>query len=227
MNHIEKHLLINRGFSGQASLIPYFNEDNNEYLLISIQTAGVYNGKKDKRGEKLAETEDVPYDWCYVYNFQNPRSPLALRFDAGVGKQFKEDMAELVQLFKTELQKAFRTEEYDAQKIALERSFDEKRDALMTEMSAVAEQHDFQVKTTNSGVFFMPVVDGKAVGEEDYDNLTEEQKDTIEKNSQMVQEKAGSIMRELRDLDKESKKQMEQLDYKTGMFAIGHHVNEV
>ena len=73
----------------------------------------------------------------------------------------------------------------------------------------------------------MPVVDGKAVGEEDYDNLTEEQKDTIEKNSQMVQEKAGSIMRELRDLDKESKKQMEQLDYKTGMFAIGHHVNEV
>ena len=177
--------------------------------------------------EKLAETEPVPYDWCYVYNFQNPRSPLALRFEAGQGKQFKEDMAELVQLFKTELQKAFRTEEYDAQKIALERSFDEKRDALMAEMSAVAEQHDFQVKTTNSGVFFMPVVDGKAVGEEDYDDLSEEAKDTIEKNSQMVQEKAGSIMRELRDLDKESKKQMEQLDYKTGMFAIGHHVNEV
>ena len=177
--------------------------------------------------EKLAETEPVPYDWCYVYNFQNPRAPLALRFEAGDGKQFKEDMAELVQLFRTELQKAFRTEEYDAQKIALERSFDEKRDALMTEMSAVAEQHDFQVKTTNSGVFFMPVVDGKAVGEDDYDNLTEEQKDAIEKNSQMVQEKAGSILRELRDLDKESKKQLEQLDYKTGMFAIGHHVSEV
>ena len=177
--------------------------------------------------EKLAETEPVPYDWCYVYNFQSPRSPLALRFEAGDGKQFKEDMAELVQLFRTELQKAFRTEEYDAQKIALERSFDEKRDALMAEMSAVAEQHDFHVKTTNSGVFFMPVVDGKAVGEEDYDDLSEEAKDTIEKNSQMVQEKAGSIMRELRDLDKESKKQMDQLDYKTGMFAIGHHVNEV
>lgn len=29
--------------------------------------------------EKLAQTEPVPYDWCYVYNFQNPRSPLALR----------------------------------------------------------------------------------------------------------------------------------------------------
>lgn len=177
--------------------------------------------------EKLAETEDVPYDWCYVYNFQNPRSPLALRFEAGMGKQFKEDMAELVQLFKTELQKAFRTDDYDAQKNTLLRSFDEKRDALMDEMSKMAAEYDFQVKTTNSGIFFMPVVEGKPVGEEDYDELSEEAKEIVEKNSQMVQEKAGTIMRELRDLDKESKRQMDQLDYKTGMFAIGHHVNAV
>lgn len=58
MRHIEKYLLINRGFSGQARLTPYFNEGGNEALLISIQTAGLYNGKKDKRGEKLAETEE-------------------------------------------------------------------------------------------------------------------------------------------------------------------------
>lgn len=58
MKHIEKYLLINRMLSGQANLIPFFNEQNNEDLLISIQTAGVYNGGKDKRGEKLAETEE-------------------------------------------------------------------------------------------------------------------------------------------------------------------------
>lgn len=58
MNHADKHLLINRGFSGQNRLTPYINEQNNEDLLVSIRTAGVYNGKKDKRGEKLAETEE-------------------------------------------------------------------------------------------------------------------------------------------------------------------------
>ncbi len=177
--------------------------------------------------ERLAETEPVPSDWCYVYNFQNPRSPLSLKFEAGMGRQFKEDMAELVQLFKTELQKAFRTEDYENQKNAIVRSFDEKRDVLMAEMSATAAEYDFQVKTTTSGVFFMPVVDGKAVGEEDYDDLSEEVKDTIEKNSQMLQEKAASILRDIRELEKESKKQVDQLDYKIGMFAIGHHVNAV
>lgn len=58
MAHREKHLLINAGFAGRNRLTPYINEESNEALLISIQQAGVYNGKKDKRGEKLAETEE-------------------------------------------------------------------------------------------------------------------------------------------------------------------------
>lgn len=56
--HPEKQLLINRMLSGRARLQIMFNRENNEDLLISIQTAGVYNGHKDKRGEKLAETEE-------------------------------------------------------------------------------------------------------------------------------------------------------------------------
>ena len=58
MHHIEKQLLINRMLAGRAKLRPMFNRENNEDLLVSVQTAGVYNGNKDKRGEKLAETEE-------------------------------------------------------------------------------------------------------------------------------------------------------------------------
>lgn len=58
MGHMQKYLLINRMFAGKAKLIPMFNVENNEHLLISVQTAGVYNGGKDKRGEKLAETSE-------------------------------------------------------------------------------------------------------------------------------------------------------------------------
>ncbi len=177
--------------------------------------------------EKLAATEPVPSDWCYVYNFQNPRCPLALRFEAGLGKQFKEDMEELVQLLKIELQKVFRADDYEKQKSELLHSFDEERGALMDDMSAMAGEYDFQVNTTNSGIYFMPLVEGKAVGEEEYDNLAEDVKADIEKKSQTVQEKAGSIMRDIRELDKASKKRVEQLDYKVGMFAIGHHIGAV
>ena len=57
-NHIKKNELINRMFKGRAQHQVLINRDNNPDLLISIQSAGVRNGKKDKSGEKLAETEE-------------------------------------------------------------------------------------------------------------------------------------------------------------------------
>jgi hypothetical protein len=62
MRHMEKWLLISEGFSGKSGLIPMLNSNNNEELILAMETTGVYKGakgfKKDKRGEKLAETEE-------------------------------------------------------------------------------------------------------------------------------------------------------------------------
>ena len=58
MKHIDKNALINRMFRGRANHQVLINRDNNPDLLISIQSAGIYNGQKDKRGEKLVETEE-------------------------------------------------------------------------------------------------------------------------------------------------------------------------
>lgn len=62
MRHDEKYLLINRGFAGQQRLMPMLNRQNNDDLILAIQSAGVVRGRngfrKDKGGEKLAETEE-------------------------------------------------------------------------------------------------------------------------------------------------------------------------
>ena len=62
MPHPEKYHLINEGFAARAALEPFFNEDNNEDLLLAIRSAGVSRGRlgfrKNKSGEKLAETEE-------------------------------------------------------------------------------------------------------------------------------------------------------------------------
>ena len=62
MRHDEKYLLINQGFAGKQRLMPFFNRQNNDYLILAIQTAGVVSGRngfrKDKGGEKLDETEE-------------------------------------------------------------------------------------------------------------------------------------------------------------------------
>lgn len=62
MPHDEKYLLINQAFAGKQRLVPFFNRTNNEDLILAIQSAGVSRGRngfrKDKSGEKLAESEE-------------------------------------------------------------------------------------------------------------------------------------------------------------------------
>lgn len=62
MRHDEKYLLINQGFAGKQRLMPFFNRQNNDDLILAIQAAGVTRGRngfhKNKAGEKLAETEE-------------------------------------------------------------------------------------------------------------------------------------------------------------------------
>ena len=62
MHHDEKYLLINNAFAGKQRLMPFFNRSNNEDLILAIQSAGVSRGRngfrKDKSGDKLAESEE-------------------------------------------------------------------------------------------------------------------------------------------------------------------------
>ena len=62
MRHDEKYLLINQGFAGKNRLTPYFNRQNNDDLILAVQTAGVERGRngfrKNKSGEKLEENEE-------------------------------------------------------------------------------------------------------------------------------------------------------------------------
>lgn len=62
MKHVEKWLLISEGFMGKNGLLPMLNQGNNEELILAMEQTGTRTGptgfKKDKSGEKLAETEE-------------------------------------------------------------------------------------------------------------------------------------------------------------------------
>ena len=62
MRHDEMYLLINQGFAGKQRLMPFFNRSNTPDLILAIQSTGGSRGRngfrKDKSGEKLAESEE-------------------------------------------------------------------------------------------------------------------------------------------------------------------------
>ncbi|MBQ3513800.1 MAG: AAA family ATPase [Lachnospiraceae bacterium] len=177
--------------------------------------------------QKLALTEPVPMDWCYVYNFENPMKPMAISFEAGIGKRFVDDMAELVAQFRKELSKAFRSEDYEKEKLMIAHSFEEQQDEMFEEMSVLADEYDFMLKSMESGIYFIPIVNGEPVENENYDLLSEDEKAAIDKNNLLLREKTAPFMRKIYEFRKECDKQIDELNHKIANAAIGHYIEEL
>lgn len=177
--------------------------------------------------EKLAATEPVPKDWCYVHNFDKPKEPIALCFEPGVGKQFKEDMEELMTNVKKELLKVFSSEHYETAKDEIMGGFEDRQDELLEQISVAAAEYDFQLKHSKAGVYFQPIVNGSPIDEESYGSLTNEEVNAIEKKSELMQDKVGVFMRELHDMEKECETKLDELDRSFGDSTIGSYIDDI
>ncbi|MCL2355690.1 MAG: AAA family ATPase [Defluviitaleaceae bacterium] len=177
--------------------------------------------------KKLAATEDVPPDLCYVYNFENPKCPKLLLLPAGVGKHLKDEMNELISRLSEELPRNFADKNHEQKKNEIVKILKAKQDEVVKEMSVEARKYDFEVKSSNGGIFFVPIVDGEAISEEQFDALSLEQKETISKKSESIQAHAADALREVKDFEKTTKKAVEELDFALGLFTVGHHMADI
>ena len=78
-----------------------------------------------------------------------------------------------------------------------------------------------------SGIYFIPIVNGEPVENENYDVLSEEEKEAIDKNNLLLREKTAPFMRKIYEFRKECDKQIDELNHKIANAAIGHYIEEV
>ncbi len=172
-----------------------------------------------------AAKEPPPPDLCYVYNFKDPKRPKCLKLPAGMGKVLKADMEELIERLCHELPRVFGATEFESRKSDIVKAYQAKRDNILKDMTQEAWAQNFGVKTTNSGIYFMPIIEGEVISEEEFDNLPEEQKEDISKQSETVQRYAQQVMRQIRVFEKQSRKDVEELEYSMGLFAVGRQIS--
>ena len=177
--------------------------------------------------KKIAAGESLPEDWLYVYNFDSPGEPLALSLPAGKGSAFGRLLEGLIEDLKEAIPKAFDTEDYERQKAAYMKEFQDQRHAYLDELNKTASEHSFALKRTSSGFVTVPLVDGEQVSEKDYASLEQPVKDDLEKKSTAVQLKAMEITRRIQSAERGLKEKFTELDQKIAISATGHLFNEI
>ena len=177
--------------------------------------------------KKFAKKREVPNDWVYVYNFDDPNQPLAITLPAGKGREFVNDMEEFVKTISSELPKAFDNNDYENEKGRILQEFQDQRTELVEKLNKIAEKQGFKVKTTPNGIYFLPIINGQALSEEEFNDLDDQVKNRIMAKSGKVQLKTMETIRRIKELEKETEDSIEEWESQTALFAVGVHVDDL
>ena len=176
---------------------------------------------------KLAKTKKTPMDWCYVYNFENPNEPVAISLAAGEGAKFKELMDKLIHEIKSEIKATFGNTDFEQEKNLITQKYQEKKNKILEDLNKKSAKYGFQVKTTDNGIYMMPVIDGKVVKEEDFNLLDESIKKEYEDKSTIVQEQIIKVIAEIKELDMEAEKHVSEWQSNVALMTIEGHISYV
>ena len=173
----------------------------------------------------------APDDWIYVYNFDEPGEPLAIKLPAGHGKKFASAVEDLVEDLKLNLGNAFDNSEYEDSKAALVKSFQESVGELIDSLRAYAAEKNFTIKRTPQGFVNLPLVKEAPAKPEDseeevpdsepelitrelppeeFEKLSEDEQSEIQKKSDDIAAHTLETLRTMREREKELKEKIKE-----------------
>ena len=176
---------------------------------------------------KISKKKKAPHDWCYIYNFDNPNEPIAVSFPAGQGKVFKKTMSDFVKDIKLDLKRTFDNEDFEKEKKLIKQEYEEKRTILLEKLNEQSIKHGFQVKSAQNGIYMMPILNGKAIAEEEFDKLDESIKKEFEDKSNIVQEQIFAAISEIKLIEKEADRKIEEWQSNVALLTINLHINAI
>ena len=177
--------------------------------------------------DSISAKKKVPNDWCYIYNFQNPNEPIAISLPAGQGKEFKENMDGFIKEVKKDIKKTFNADDFEIEKALIKKEFEEKREAVLNNLNEKSQKHGFQVKSAQNGIYMMPIVDGKAIQEEEFDKLDENIKQEYEEKSTIVQQQIMDAISVIKNIERQSDKKVSEWQSNVALLTVNAHINYI
>lgn len=152
--------------------------------------------------EKRVKGKNIPPDWIYVNNFDQPDKPIAISLPAGKGRELKKDMENLITRLKDELPKAFRQEDFSHEKQRISEQYRTKGRKILQELQTSADENGLIIEQSPDGrIYLIPKKDDHPMSSEEFNSLSEEDKDAISKRQAKLSEHANRVLAQQRDIE--------------------------
>lgn len=176
---------------------------------------------------RRAADEEPPSDWCYVFNFESPDQPSAIRLPAGAGRKLKQDMDDLATELRTSIPATFESEEYQSRLQELQEEQTRHQQQGIREIQQEAAEHNIALINTPNGYTFAPTRNGEVLDPEEYKKLPEEQRKQIEETVEKLQKKLQHAIQQIPRMRKELQKKVHALNEEMMQFTLDGPIGDL
>jgi len=174
-----------------------------------------------------AASRDIPSDWCYVYNFEDPRQPRALELPPGTSKEFCIDVENAIQDAQTAIPSAFESEDFQIQHESITEEFKEQEEKLFNDIEQAAKKRDIGVIQTPRGIAFIPMQDDEAFKSEAFEKLSEKRQKKIRADINELTGRLQHMMRSAPKRAREMRQKLRRLEHEVAGLAVTGLVDEL
>lgn len=189
-----------------------------EALSINKEGFNVYlidEFSKQKLKDLISHLEDKmksrgkPKDICYV-TLEDIRVPKVIFLENGMGEKLEETLEYLKSFYYDEIY-AFYNSSINKEKEEIINDIQKKRNYYIGDLIKSAKEEGFDLKATSSGFAFIPLVDGEAMTEEEFDELEENSKGDISVKADKLKEGAEGVLEELKNIELDSIEKLKEI----------------
>jgi len=187
--------------------------------------------------EELKPVCDVKFDRCYVHNFKQPECPRLITLPAGKGRTFRRRVHDFAEYIRDGLRETVNAEAIKARRESLERRTNTEVEKLTGPFEKDLKENDLalvsiQMGPVNQPAIF-PVVDGKPVPPEEFEQLegqgqvTEERVQKYRDDVKTFGKRLEELSEKVRGLRRKGMQAVHAIIEETVRAALGEMAREI
>jgi lon-related putative ATP-dependent protease len=198
------------------------------YNLFAMGPAGIGRHTMVRRHlESQAQAQATPADWCYVYNFETPHKPRALRLPAGRAGAFRAAMERLVEDLRAAIPAAFETDEYRTRRQEIESELNARQEKALEAIGARAREQGIALLRTPAGFGFAPMRKEKVISPGEWSELPEDEQKRLEALIEVLQGDLERAIHEMPKWRREALRRLRELNRQVTQAAVTSLIEEL
>lgn len=168
------------------------------------------------------------FDWCYVANFEDIRTPKVLKLPNGIGRKLKQDIEKLMTKLVKAIPLAFDNEMYFTRADKLKNQLAAKQEAELEGITRQAKEQGVSLTVTTQGDYQFVAMNGDELhSEESFDELTKKEQEHFGNTIDALEISLRNMVRQLTEWEETYSEKIKKLNDEVTKDVITHFIKQL